>query len=147
LFFHTEFFLKRFLFLVVLEFELRASHLLVRHCTTWALTAIYLYFLAVVRFELRTLHLLGTLLLEIWLQPHMQKFLRIIVLSSGSFIKMFCNVSVKNLDLTCWHTPVTLALGRLRQEDHDFEVRLGYIWRTRSQKIFFGKNVHLCHYI
>jgi hypothetical protein len=32
-----------------------------------------------------------------------------------------------------WYTPVIPALGRLRQEDHDFEASLGYR-RTRCLK-------------
>jgi hypothetical protein len=29
-----------------------------------------------------------------------------------------------------WFTPVILALGRLKQEDHEFEASLGYIERS-----------------
>jgi hypothetical protein len=33
-----------------------------------------------------------------------------------------------------WHTPVISALGRLRQEDREFEVSLGSIARTCLRK-------------
>jgi hypothetical protein len=33
-----------------------------------------------------------------------------------------------------WHTPVIPALRRLREEEHEFEVRLGYIIRPNLKK-------------
>jgi hypothetical protein len=33
-----------------------------------------------------------------------------------------------------WHTPVILALGRLRQEDEEFEASMGYIVRSHLKK-------------
>jgi hypothetical protein len=33
-----------------------------------------------------------------------------------------------------WCTPIISALGRLRQEDHKFEVSLGYIARLSLRK-------------
>jgi hypothetical protein len=33
-----------------------------------------------------------------------------------------------------WHTPVIIALKRLRHEDHDFEASLDYILRPKERK-------------
>jgi hypothetical protein len=33
-----------------------------------------------------------------------------------------------------WHTPIILALRRLRQEDHEFQTSLGHIMRPYFKK-------------
>jgi hypothetical protein len=41
---------------------------------------------------------------------------------------------VEELSWVWWFTPVLLALGRLKQEDHEFNASLGYIGRPYLRK-------------
>jgi hypothetical protein len=46
---------------------------------------------------------------------------------------LFCfSIKDNNVSKEWWHTPVIPALGRLRQENHEFEASLGYIPSSRS---------------
>jgi hypothetical protein len=42
--------------------------------------------------------------------------------------------TVEELSWVWWFTPVLLALGRLKQEDHEFNASLGYIGRPYLRK-------------